>query len=212
MFNTRAQPPPKRALETARHTLSLAALLVSVNLPAACTALSDSGADPLGAMTAEDLDGQLMALLRALFPDLSDAERHEMLQQLDTEQILALRDELEAARDAAAEFSDELFMSAEERAAERQETLSAHSGSYPEALDALGLICATDGVRGGPRVTVRSLRRWPALQSRRRRRAGHLRRGAAARPRRRPRRRPRCALSVRASPRCLPPGASPSAR
>lgn len=157
--NTGFQAPPRplhaRALETTRRALSLAALLVSASLPAACTALSETGADGgLGAMSADELEGELMAILRALFPDLSDAELTEIVQKLDAEQILALRDELEAARDAAVTFSDDLFKSAEERVADRETALAAHNGGYPAALDAVGLICAADGAPNGARVSL----------------------------------------------------------
>ena len=117
-FHACPRPPHERALERTRRALSLAALLFSASLPAACTGLTDTSADGgLGAVSADELEGELMAILRALFPDLSDAERNEMLQQLDAEQILALRDELEAARDAAVAYSDDLFKTAEERVA-----------------------------------------------------------------------------------------------
>lgn len=87
---------------------------------------------------------QVKGILRALFPDLSDAEIDELALRLSYEDVLALREELEAARKAAAEFSAELFKTAEERAQERAEDLAPANDGFPTTLEPVGRICRYD--------------------------------------------------------------------
>jgi hypothetical protein len=77
-----------------------------------------------------------------------------MMASLDPEQILALQAELEAVRDAAVAFSDDLFITAEERVAERREALAAHNDGYPVGLGVLGAICTVDADGGNARLSL----------------------------------------------------------
>jgi hypothetical protein len=83
-------------------------------------------------------------VLRALFPYLSESEIGAITTALSFEEIVALRDELEAARAAAAEFSLDLFQTAEESVAERAEALEPENDGFPESLEAVGLACLYD--------------------------------------------------------------------
>jgi len=131
----------------------LAGLLCALVLLVGCgLAKMDDGADGGSRDIFDDLDDldpvqveeQVMRALRALFPDLSDEEITDISVSLDIEAVLELRDELEAVRDSVAEFSADLFKSAEERVAERDEDLAPHNDGYPEGLAAIGSICLYD--------------------------------------------------------------------
>src|SRR4051812_3104465 len=62
----------------------------------------------------DTLKAQALALLGKLFPDLSESERIEISTSLSFDELLSLKDELEAARDAARAFADMLFTTAKE--------------------------------------------------------------------------------------------------
>ena len=87
-----------------------------------------------------DVDAKLdvRELLRALFPKLTDAEIDKMSTNIDLETVLALRAELEKVRKEAAEFSDELFTTCEERGAQRKTDLETKNEGYPTSLEAIG--------------------------------------------------------------------------
>ena len=87
-----------------------------------------------------DVDAKLdvRELLRALFPKLTDAEIDEMSTNIDLETVLALQAELEKVRTEAAEFSDELFTTSEERVAQRKTDLETKNEGYPTSLEAIG--------------------------------------------------------------------------
>lgn len=75
--------------------------------------------------------------LRALFPKLTDAELDELSTNIDLETVLALKAELEEVRKEAAEFSDELFTTCEERVAQRTTDLETQNEGYPTSLEAI---------------------------------------------------------------------------
>lgn len=87
-----------------------------------------------------DVDGKLdvRAILRALFPKLTDAEIDDLSVNLDLETVLKLKAELEKVRKEAAEFSDELFTTCEERVAQRKTDLEPLNDGYPTSLEAIG--------------------------------------------------------------------------
>src|SRR3954466_7142901 len=80
-----------------------------------------------------DVDAKLdvREILRALFPKLNDAELDDLSTKVDLESVLALKAELEKARKEAAEFSDELFTTSEERVAQRKKDLETQNEGYP---------------------------------------------------------------------------------
>jgi hypothetical protein len=86
-----------------------------------------------------DVDASLdtRALLRALFPKLTDAEIDELSVDFDLEEALKLKAELEAARREAVEFSDALFTTCEERVEQRSKDLSTENDGYPASLQAV---------------------------------------------------------------------------
>ena len=83
------------------------------------------------------------SVLGALFPDLSADEVAELSATLSLDEVLALRDELEAIREEAAEFSLDLFQDSEERVAQRETDLDPTAG-FPETLTPLGKVCLYD--------------------------------------------------------------------
>jgi hypothetical protein len=92
----------------------------------------------------DELEAQIQRALRALFPDLSDEEIADISVSIDLAAVLELREELEAVRDAVAEFSADLFKSAEERVQDRQEDLAPMNDGFPEGLEAIGSVCLYD--------------------------------------------------------------------
>src|SRR4051812_45040895 len=61
-----------------------------------------------------------------------------MSTNIDLDTVLALKAELEKARKEAAEFSDELFTTSEERVAQRKKDLETQNEGYPTSLEAIG--------------------------------------------------------------------------
>lgn len=92
----------------------------------------------------DDFTEDVAAVLRELFPSLSEEEIAELTASLSYDEVVALRAELEEAREAAAEFSFDLFQTSEERAAERAEALEPENDGYPDGLAALGASCLYD--------------------------------------------------------------------
>lgn len=144
----------RRARGVRRSTAALATVLLavacSVRLPTdedidgAVDAAADAAADlssDLGLGGAGSLD--VSVILSKLFPSLSKDEIAEVSGSLTLDAALKLRDELEAGRAAAEEFSSELLVTAEERKNQRDEELGA-SGAFPESLEALGSVCVYD--------------------------------------------------------------------
>jgi hypothetical protein len=105
---------------------------------------ADGGSRDIFDLDPDELEDEVMKALRALFPDLSDEEIADISGSLDFEAVLELTDELEAVRDSVVEFSADLFKSAEERVAERDEDLAEHNDGFPEGLAAVGSICLYD--------------------------------------------------------------------
>jgi hypothetical protein len=77
-------------------------------------------------------------VLRVLFPKLTDAEIDELSTSIDLETVLALKAELEKVRAEAAEFSDALFTTSEERVEQRKTDLEPKNEGYPTSLEAIG--------------------------------------------------------------------------
>lgn len=129
---------------------ALLTLTVFASQPLGGCSLSvpDAKLDGLGDLDLGDLKKQASKILRALFPDLSDAEIVELKGSLDIDQLLALKDELEAARKAAKKFSEALFTTAEERVAQREKDLTPHNDGFPDGLAAMGQICTYDRATG----------------------------------------------------------------
>jgi hypothetical protein len=99
-----------------------------------------------------DIDVDVSAVLKVLFPDMSAEEIGAAAASLTLEEALRLRDELEAARKEAEEFSRDLFKRAEEASLERNEALESERDGFPDGLGALGLTCNYDA--GSRRVEV----------------------------------------------------------
>jgi hypothetical protein len=91
---------------------------------------------------------EALGLVASLFPDLPREEVASIITSLDFSEILALRNELKAARAAAAEFVDHLTTTAAERVAQRNEDLAAHNGGFPQGLAAVGRVCRYDASHG----------------------------------------------------------------
>lgn len=85
-----------------------------------------------------DASVDVRALLRALFPKLTDAEIDELSLNFDLEEAMKLKAQLEDARREAAAFSDELFTTSEERVEERQTDLASENDGYPTTLQPIG--------------------------------------------------------------------------
>lgn len=87
-----------------------------------------------------DVDAKLdvREIMRGLFPKLTDAEIDELSAHIDLEKVLALKAELEKVRKEAAEFSDALFTTSEERVEQRNEDLESQNAGYPTSLEAIG--------------------------------------------------------------------------
>ncbi|HEX2872008.1 MAG TPA: vWA domain-containing protein [Polyangiaceae bacterium] len=85
-----------------------------------------------------DAEVDVRELLRVLFPKLTAAEIDELSTSIDLETVLALKAELEKVRAEAAEFSDELFTTCEERVEQRKTDLATKNDGYPTSLEAIG--------------------------------------------------------------------------
>ncbi len=87
-----------------------------------------------------DVDAKLDVrdILRSLFPKLTDAEIDELSTNIDLETVLTLKAELEKVRKEAAEFSDALFTTSEERVTQRKTDLETKNEGYPTSLQAIG--------------------------------------------------------------------------
>lgn len=93
-------------------------------------------------------------VLRALFPDLSDAEILEISTTLSFEEALALRAELEGARAVAAELTADLSEVSFEVKGRRDHDLSGLRGGFPEGLHVHGLSCQYDAARSQASVVM----------------------------------------------------------
>lgn len=125
---------------TNRKYLTTALGLSLLGLPLAIVGCSLDFSNPVDDL-GDTVSLSVTGLLEVLFPDLSDEEIKEISVDLDYEDVLKLRDELEKARKAAVEFSEELFVDAEKRAQERQEDLADENDGYPKGLAAVGQSC-----------------------------------------------------------------------
>lgn len=85
-----------------------------------------------------------LSLLTSLFPDLSREEILSITGSLSLSEMISLRDELTAARAAAAEFVDKLFTTAEESVAKRKMDLAPHNDGFPSGLEVIGKVCTYD--------------------------------------------------------------------
>lgn len=96
-------------------------------------------------------------ILRELFPKLNDAELDELSTNIDLETVLALKAELDEVRKEAAEFSDELFTTCEERVAQRKKDLETQNEGYPTSLEAIGGGAFYSKAKGEVRVELSGL-------------------------------------------------------
>lgn len=144
-----------KAMSRARRwgTFLLALALSGASIVAGCVPLERAG-DTLDDADVDALKEQGLAILRALFPDLSSDELAAIRGDLTIEEIIALKDELEAVRKKAAEFSDALFTSAGESASERQEELETQNDGFPAGLEPVGRVCTYDDRRGRGEVRL----------------------------------------------------------
>jgi hypothetical protein len=106
-----------------------------------------------------DVDAKLdvREILRALFPKLTEAEIDELSTNIDLETVLALKAELEQVRKEAAEFSDELFTTCEERVTQRKTDLETENEGYPTSLEAIGGGAFYSKANGEVRVEISGL-------------------------------------------------------
>jgi hypothetical protein len=104
----------------------------------------DEGLDDISMEDLEVVEDHINRALRALFPDLSEDELAEISVSLDLDDVLALREELEAIRESVEEFSAALFTTAEERVEARREDLADHNDGFPEGLGSIGQLCRYD--------------------------------------------------------------------
>jgi hypothetical protein len=96
-------------------------------------------------------------ILRTLFPKLTAAELDELSTTIDLETALTLKAELEKARKEAAEFSDELFTTCEERVEQRTTDLEAQNQGYPTSLEAIAGGAFYSKANGGVRIEISGL-------------------------------------------------------
>ncbi len=150
-----------RRSRTLGSLVSVAALaLAATLLPAACgpiDAVPDIDTDFGAAGSLIDtgsLEDQVLKILRALFPDLSEDELVELKASLSLEDALALQAELEAVRDEVVEFSEDLFKTAEERVEERKTDLAPVNDGFPEGVEAVGRVCLYDQANAHGRVNL----------------------------------------------------------
>jgi hypothetical protein len=141
----------RRRSRTSSSFTSLAALVLGAALlPAACGPIDatpdlDTDFGAAGALINTDgLEDQVLKILRALFPALSEDELVELKASISLEDALALQAELEAVRDEVVEFSDNLFKTAEERVEERKADLAPVNDGFPEGVEAVGRVCLYD--------------------------------------------------------------------
>lgn len=127
--------------------------LVPFFFVAACSLKGTGSAGEDGVDLGGDVDLDVKALLRELFPDLS-TEELEDIARLSLEEVLALKDELEAARESASMFSLDLFQTAEERVSERQKALEPVNDGFPESFEAVGALCLYDEANARGRVQL----------------------------------------------------------
>lgn len=107
-----------------------------------CSLDSISAGDGVGGDVGFRVDAE--ELLVKLFPKLTADERAAIAAELSWEQLLLLRSELEKAREAAAEFSRELFRTAEDRVETRKKDLAPFNNGFPEQAEAVGKVCLYD--------------------------------------------------------------------
>jgi hypothetical protein len=117
---------------------SLALVLVGGLFPCLVTGCSVKGAVDDAGTVDVDAKVDVRELLGELFPKLTGAELDELSTNIDLETVLALKAELEKARKEAAEFSDELFTTSEERVTQRKTDLETQNEGYPTSLEAIG--------------------------------------------------------------------------
>lgn len=133
--------------------LLCAGLCAGLGLTSCTSPLPDIDEDAFGDFEAE-ANAEIQAILRLLFPDLGDDEIAELSVSISYEEVLALRAELEEVRKAAAEFSADLFKTAEERAQERSADLAEANDGFPETLEPVGRICTYDAANQTARLQL----------------------------------------------------------
>jgi len=97
---------------------------------------------------AVDAKAQVQALVRTMFPDLSEDELAAITGDISLSDLLALRDELDAMRKEVVALSRGLFDTSQERVDERKTALAPHNDGYPEGAAVLGQVCTYDSAAG----------------------------------------------------------------
>jgi hypothetical protein len=136
---------------------NLTLVLVCGLFPCVVGACSVKGAvDDAGSV---DVDAKVdvRELLGELFPKLTDAELEELSTSVDLETVLALKADLEKVRKEAAEFSDELFTTSEERVTQRKTDLESHNEGYPTSLEAIAGGAFYSKAKGEVRIELSGL-------------------------------------------------------
>jgi hypothetical protein len=116
-------------------TCGLAAtLLGGTLLGTSCSLKAPSLAD----VAKKPAQAQVQALLRQLFPALSDEDIADFSSKLDLDAVLALKVEIDDIRRVADKLSKALADLASDAAASRASDLADHNGGFPEGLEPLG--------------------------------------------------------------------------
>lgn len=102
----------------------------------------------------DTLKAQAVSLLALLFPDLSKDELIEISTSYSLSVLLDLREELSAARAAAKEFADSLYVSAGEHVQQRKKDLEPLNDGFPTGLAAVSQACSYDEKSGSGRVQL----------------------------------------------------------
>jgi len=100
------------------------------------------------------LKAQALSLLKLLFPDLSSDELADISASYSLDVLLDLRAELSAARTAAKEFADKLYVSAGERVSQRKKDLAPLNDGFPAGLEAVSQLCAYDSQAARGRIDL----------------------------------------------------------
>ena len=97
---------------------------------------------------------QVKEILRAVFPDLTDAELREYAANLDLKAAFELEAELSEIRDVAAGLSKELTDLADSSSEQRQSSLAMRNDGYPRELEPLGRHAFYDSAQQEGRIEL----------------------------------------------------------
>ena len=97
---------------------------------------------------------QVQAMLRELFPNLTDDEVEQLSVNLSLEAAAALEVEITDMRAVASELSRDLSDAASAAAKQRKSDLSSRNDGFPTGLEPLGRSAFYDGARGEARIDL----------------------------------------------------------